>query len=164
MKFHEIKKHIDEFVEVQKIFSPEQCERIRTSFKLISDDVHKMIDGENIEQNKNVFQEVLGTMLMVSSSVLNAPIDNNFSKFVTSFSELIYNWNANIWKDDVFHQISLYMSRTVELRNTMLKTVTIVKDVEDRMRDLSSWTPPAYEVSKEYFELLLEENDEKGKE
>jgi len=161
MKFNEIKKQIDEFVKDQKIFPAEQCEKITECFKLISFDIHRMIDGENIEQNKNTYHEVLNTMLMVSSSVLNAPIDKSFSKFITSFSELIYNWNANIWKDEVFHQICLYMSRTVELRNTMLETVNIIKDVEDRMRDLSSWSPPAYEVAKEYFDQLLKENDEK---
>jgi hypothetical protein len=161
MEFSEIKKYIDEFVEDQATFSIEQCETIRRCFKLVSDDIHKMIDGENIEQNKNAYDEVLNTILMVSSLILNGPIDNSFSKFITSFSELIYNWNENLWKDKVLKHICLYMSRNAELRNTILETVTVIKDMEDRMRDLSSWSPPAYEVSKEYFELLLKENDEK---
>lgn len=164
MKFNEIKKVIEEFVAEPRIFSPDQCDQIMKCFKIISDDVHGMIDGENIEQNQNAFQEVLSTLLMVSASVLNAPIDKNFARFITAFSELVYNWNANIWKDEVLHQMSLYMSRMVEVRNAMMITTTIMKDIDERMRDLSSWSPPAYEVAKEYFELLLKENDEEGKE
>jgi hypothetical protein len=64
----------------------------------------------------------------------------------------------------VIRQLCLYVSRTCEIRNDFISTINTLKDVDDRLRDLSSWSPPSYDIAKEYFEKLLEKNETKEKE
>lgn len=160
MKLDIIEKNIGEFLSNQKMFNEEQAKLIQKGIDIIFEDFKTLVDGnKEIEQNKNRVTSVISCVLCVSSYVLDAPINKDFSNFVVAFSELVFNWNSNSYKDELLRQIPLFMNRFIEVRNTMTTTTTIIKDVDQRMRDLNSWTPPAYEISIDYFEKLLKENE-----
>lgn len=159
MKFNEITVCIKEFFDTPSIFNGDQEKRIKSALDIMIGDVENMINDEQIETSKEKFEEVLDTVLLISNSVLENAISNEFSKFVTVLSELTYNWNANTYKDEVLKQLTMHISRTVETRNLILSNTVVMKDIEERMRDLSGWTPPAYEIATAYLEKLLEENE-----
>lgn len=158
MKFNEITAYIKEFFDKPSIFSEAQETKIKNAISVMINDVESMINDEQIETTEEKFKEVLDTVLLISNSVLENAISNELSKFVTVLSELTYNWNANTYKDEVLKQLAMHISRTVETRNLLLSNTAIMKDVEERMRDLSGWTPPAYEIATSYLEKLLEES------
>jgi hypothetical protein len=161
MNFATIKKIKESFLKDNKIFNDSENEIISTCFETISHDIHQLIDGENVEQNTNKFNQILDCLLCISSKTLNAPISDKSSEFSSAFSELVFNWNENIQKDEVIKQICLFISRISEMRDIIISSIKVLKDVDNRMRDLSTWSPPAYEISKEYFEKLLENNERK---
>ena len=158
MNLTTMKKHIQEFIDEPLILNESEVKKFNSAYKIITDDIQGMIDGKEIEQNVKRVAEVMDIVLMISSKVLDAPLTDKFCLFVSSFSEMIFNWNNNIYQDELLRQIPLYMSRIVETRHAMIKTTKVMKDIDERIRILSSWHPPAYEIAIDYFEKLLKEN------
>lgn len=159
MKFEEIVENLNCFLENPVIFNEEQLKKIQTSVKVMLGDFDLMMKGENVEQTNEKIVGVVDATLMTSGVVLECPLSDAFSTFITSYSELVFNWNGNLYKDELLRQLPLYMGRIIETRNEINKSVLIVKDIDERMRDLAAWCPPAYEVATDYFEKLLEENE-----
>jgi len=160
MKFNEIKMNVESFFDNPTPFiNDDQLKTIKSGSDLMISDVLKMINNEKLEQTNDQFKDVLDSMMFIGNLVLEAPLYDDFCKFVSSYVELSFNWNANTFQDEILRQMSLYIGRTIESRNIMMKSIGIVKDVDERMRDLSSWTPPAYEVAADYFEKLIEKHE-----
>jgi hypothetical protein len=159
MEFKEIQESINTYLKQPKMLSNSEVDIVKGCFKLLSDDINELINNVHLEQNTNKFNVVLNALLMISHKVLEGQIDNDFLEFSTAFTELIYNWNANVQQDEVLRQLSLYVSRTFDIRKNVIETTRVLKDLDERMRDLSSWSPPSYEIATEYFEALLEENE-----
>ena len=159
MEFKEIQEVVSSYLKKPKMLSDRDVDMLKGCFKLLSDDINELINNVQLEQNTNKFNVVLNALLMISQKVLEGPIDDKFLEFSTAFTELVYNWNANVQRDEVLRQLSLYVSRTFDIRNNVIETTRVLKDLDERMRDLSSWSPPSYEIAKEYFEALLEENE-----
>lgn len=161
MKFAEIKKHVENFLENPIGFNETEVNVIRDSFNQINEDIHKLVDGEKLEHNTDIFNKMLSSLLLIGNKTLHAPLNDLFCAMAVSYSEAMYNWNANTFKDDVIKQQCMFISRLIELRNLMVKTTDVVKYFEDRMRLLANWSPPAYEIANEYLLDLLEKNEGK---
>ena len=159
MEFKEIQETIIKYLKKPKMLAHTEVDVVKECFQLLSDDINELINNVHLEQNTNKFNVVLNALLMISHKVLEGQIDNDFLEFSTAFTELIYNWNANVQQDEVLRQLSLYVSRTFDIRKNVIETTRVLKDLDERMRDLSSWSPPSYEIATEYFEALLEENE-----
>lgn len=160
MQFNEIVSLLEGFMESQDIFSDAVFKKILRACDVMTTDINNMMEDKEVFTDKIKFDEVIEGTLEVSNAVLKAAFGNNFSEFITAYSELLFNWNSNTFKDRVFEQLSLYMSRMAEVRNSMVASTLTLKNVEERMKDLYSWSPPAYEISKVYFEKLLEKYDD----
>ena len=159
MKFTELKMEIESFLNDPVIIRGKEVDSLKQGMETMTDDFHRLIDGENLEQNNDKFNILLNCLLCISSHVLASPLHDRFIAFSLAYSEMVYNWNANLQKDEVLRQLCTYISRFSEIRNDLIITTNVLKDVDDRLRDLSSWSPPSYEIAKEYFEKLLEENE-----
>lgn len=159
MKFEEITQYLKDFFKEPTIFDEEQTDSIKEAIDIMVCDVESMIDDEEVESSEEKLFDVLNTTLLISNAVLENSISDEFCKFVKVFSELSFNWNSNTYQDEIIRQLSMYMSRMMDTRNVMLKSIKINKEVDERMRDLSGWAPPAYEISEAYLEQLLEENE-----
>ena len=163
MKYTELKKEVESFLKEPVILKKGEPEFLLRGLHIISDDFGKLIAGKKLEQNNERFNVLLNCLLCISAHILESPMHDRFVSVALAYSELIFNWNSNVQKDEVLRQLCLYISRTCEIRNDLIITTNVLKDVDDRLRELSSWSPPSYEIAKEYFEKLLEEN-ERGKE
>jgi hypothetical protein len=159
MKFEEIKTCLPEFFGKLNIFDEEQLSMMKETFTVMKDDIEGMINDKEIENTQEKFQKVLNTILIISNSVLEAPISDDFSKFVLVFSELTFNWNSNTYEDEVLRQLVKHMNNSINTRNKMIDTINISKEFESRMKDLGAWTPPAYDIAEAYLEQLLDENE-----
>lgn len=159
MEFKEIQEIVESYLKKPKMLSELDADMVKGCFKLLSDDINELINNKQLEQNANKFDVVLNGLLMISQKILEGPIDKEFLQFSTAFTQLIYNWNANVQHDEVLRQLCLYVIRTFDIRNNVIETTRVLKDLDERMRDLSSWSPPSYEIATEYFEALLEENE-----
>lgn len=159
MKFEDIEHCVDEFFAVPLNVNEDELKDIQNAYQIMSDDIKEMIAGKKVEQNEKKIVSVIDSMLTISKHVLNAPINEVFANFVTAYSELAYNWNNNLYQDELLRQLPIYMGRIIESRDAMVKMTKIIKEIDERMRDLSTWSPPAYEIATDYFEKLLKENE-----
>jgi hypothetical protein len=159
MKLDDLTQEIETFLKDPVIISESDVNSLSYGLWIMKSDFKKLLQEEEVKHNEDRFVKVLNCLLTVSAYVLDAPMHNRFVTFAMAYSEMIFNWNANMQKDEVLRQLCLYVSRTCEVRNDIVTTVNVLKDVDDRLRELSSWTPPSYEIATEYFEKLLEENE-----
>ena len=83
--------------------------------------------------------------------------------FLSAYAELMFNWNANTYKDPIMRSMAMMLSRLVESRDLHVRTTGIIKQATDNLLLVANWSPPSYEVAKTYLQDLLEQN-EKGKE
>jgi hypothetical protein len=70
---------------------------------------------------------------------------------------LIYNWNKNVLEDRDIELLCIFSGNIIDLRNNMLNTIDVMKDVYGHYKDLAGWMPPAFDISKAYLEKLLGE-------
>jgi hypothetical protein len=162
MKFEEIVRNVKDYLEAPpypEILNSEESEILRKSFKIMTDDISGLIGGENVEQNNNKFSSIISSLLLLSSKVLEGPMPDEFVSFVVFYSEVSFNWNKYTHKDPVIRSLSLYISRLSETRTAMVKCINLMKELDQRLMVLQNWSPPAYEISKAYFEKLLEINE-----
>ena len=159
MTFDDIIIKTKGFMANQEIFNEEQAHDVKTSLDIMIEDIEKMMAEEEVSDDEEKFDDVINGVFEVSEVLLEAPLTNDLVEFVSTYSELLFNWNANTFDDVAFRHMAIYMSRLAETRNALLRNTDIIKDVEERMKDLGGWSPPAYEISKAYFEKLLEENE-----
>jgi len=158
MKFEDIVSKIKGYLEnppYPKILNDEESETLKKAFKIMTDDISGLIGGENVEQNNNKFSIVIGSLLLLSSKVLEGPISDDFASFMNFYSEISFNWNKYTHKDSVIRSLSLHISRLSETRTALIKSINLMKELDQRLMVLQNWSPPAYEISKAYFEKLL---------
>ena len=161
MKFSEIKHHVEEYLNNPVGMNETEVKILKDSFDCLVSDIQKLVIGDKLEHNTDTFDKILKCLLLVGNKILYGPMSDNFCAMSISFSEAVYNWNGNTFRDEVIKQQCLFISRSVEIRNTLLKTSEIIKEYEDRMKLLANWAPPAYEIAHEYLTRLLEKNERK---
>lgn len=166
MKFEEIVKKIESYLENPNpvdIMNEKEKEHITDTFKMMTQDISEMIGGKELEHNNDKFSKVMGAILILSSHELERPIDDNFAAFLLNYSEIAFNWNKFTVNDPVIKNLSLHISRLSETRTAMVNCINTIKQMDQRLIVLSNWSPPAYEISKTYFEELLKENEKESK-
>lgn len=162
MKFNDIVLKIESYLRKESrviVLNDDQYEMLRNAFKIITTDISRMMNGEELEQNNDKFTNILDSVILLSDKILSGPICDDFGTFVAMYAEVVYNWNDYTVKDSVIRQLCLHISRLSETRTAMVKCIHAMKDVDNRIKTLSGWTPPAFEISKSYLEALLEKNE-----
>lgn len=97
----------------------------------------------------------------LSSYFMNFPIHNDISEFFGFITEVIYNWNNNSLKDKNIETFTLMFNRLIECRNKLNQSIDIIKESYERYVELSNWQPPVFDLAIEYFDKLLEDNEQK---
>lgn len=159
MKLDDLTQEIEAFLKEPIIISESDVNSLSYGLWIMTSDFKKLIDEKEVKKDEDRFTKLLNCLLVVGANVLVSPMHDRFVIFATAYSEMVFNWNANTHQDEVLRQLCLYISRVCEVRGDLITATNVLKDVDDRLRELSSWTPPSYEIATEYFEKLLEENE-----
>lgn len=165
MNLQESKDIISSFLKRDELmFNLEQKQNISRAFAVTIEDIYSLMDKDKeLVMDPERFSSVLLSMSLLSDVTLRAPISDNYSIFVAAYSELMYNWNQNTYKDPIMNSMAMMLSRIIESRDLFVRTTSIIKESSATLLEVANWSPPSYEVAKTYLENLLEQN-EKGKE
>lgn len=160
MTFEETRIIIDEFFEKGQNFLTESRKIfLAGSVNIIYEDLEKLSKGENFDSNPTVFQGILDSILDVSNLALDAPMHRKFADFLLAFSELVYNWNNNTYKDKTVHTLTKFISSTANSRNIMYEAIQNMKNVVDDLQVVKSWSPPSFDIALAYVDEQLKENE-----
>lgn len=162
MKFEETKTIINKFLDGgQRVISPSQCIYLRGNINIICEDLNLLSKGEPFNKNSVIFEEILDSLLIVSDLVITSPLHDKFSEFLLAYSELIFNWNNNTYKDRTIFILSKFINNIVNSRDIMLKAILNMKETADKLEVMRSWSPGSFDISLAYVDEQLKIN-EKG--
>jgi len=160
MDFTEYQKNLEELIDgnKNKINDENLLNELKLSVKGMIEDIVSLS-----ESKKTVFDSVTvkKSIIFLADLLLNVSIDNLFCKLVNKYTELTYNWNQNCCQDKIVEVVCLLISRLEETRTSMLVSIESMKAINERQKDLAAWTPPIFELAKEYLDQLLIENETK---
>lgn len=97
------------------------------------------------------FMETIKEMLL-----FNANTPDALHLFKDS-SLLVFNWNNNTHNNAALAGTVNAVDNLVEGNLTLRETIQILKKMNDRMSNLQSWSPPAFEVSQHLMDALKKE-------
>ena len=165
MTFEETQRTIKEFMESnQNIMNEDQCKSLNEILKIIYKDLKSLNENGKFESSNVIFRDVLDAIVGTSQIVLTSPLSNKFSTFILAFSELVFNWNNNTYKDSTISVLVTFLTNMINSRNDTIKAVEIMKNVKDRIDVMASWSPAAFDIAIAYVDEQLKINGEKQNE
>lgn len=164
MKLDETKECIENFLSSdQNILNEKFVKDLKECSIQMFKEVNELIEHGQLKfQDDNILELIKNQIFNLAGLLLEVPLTSEFCNFVSALAELTYNWNNNTSNDRHINIICLYINRLSEVRNIVIETTKIVKNAEQRMKDLANWSPPAFDISGAYFEKLLSLNKEKS--
>lgn len=160
MNIKEAKRNVANFLgHPQKFLNEKDTLKTKEVYNIIFIEIDLLMNDKKVPLDKIFIQKVIDITLIISSRLLQVPVNDNLSVFIKSYSEIIHNWSVNTHNNFLLTLLCRYMSKTIIDRNQIIKTTNVLFELQERMQDLASWLPPSYEISKAYFEKLLEIND-----
>ena len=158
MELIEYQKNLEELIDQNKnkINDEHLFNKLKLSIKGMIEDI-----GLLSEEKAGIveFTSIEETTVYLADLLLNVSIDENFCKLINKYTELTYNWNQNCHKNKTIQVLCLLMSRLEETRTAMTSSIENMKIIGERQRDLAEWSPPIFDLAKEYLEQLLIKNE-----
>lgn len=151
---------------------------IAVSEFMASDERMQLMSGERFDKFDKVIKMVLSHITLldneepVSDYILSdvseciewlmavyveRPLTPELCQFMQAFSDLMFNWNRNVANDKDLEVKILTVVRFTKGHLTAVEAVSLLKGVVERLRALENWNPPAFELSKHYFQTLKDE-------
>lgn len=134
-------------------------EKFQESLDLMWNHIHILERDEIIEDfdpkiTPRTIEECINHLMNVSTEV---KMDNQFRQFIERYIFIVHNWNNNVWKNNNFNHKIQYLQRFIENRLNLDETVDVLNKLSKKLGRHKEWLPPAFELSKHYYNLLKEE-------
>jgi len=147
MEFEQSQKIIEEYLEKYKLRDLGKC------YKQIVQHIDLLQNDKELTKFNMDFMVDQTRVLM--KAILSDGLDIDQCRFIEAFSELIFNWNANVEKNPDIDLYTQIMKRMVGIIILLQNNIALMKKANDRWHVLTNWAPPAYDMSKAYLESLL---------
>ena len=125
---------------------------------LLFENIGDLSAGKKVKEGNGVsIQRITENLDLVKHYVLFEPISKDMVGFFKDWVAVLFNWNNNITKDDEFAAKCSQVEMFIDGRLTMDETIGLLRTIGERMNNLRSWNPPAFEVSKSFLNYLDED-------
>jgi len=101
-----------------------------------------------------VIEECINHLMYVS---LESKMTNMLAEFVNNYIFVVFNWNTNVWKNNNFNNKIQYLQRFVDGRLNLDEAVDVLNKLSLKLGRYKEWLPPAFELSRHYYNLLKED-------
>lgn len=146
---------IDKFINSENFdFFENNKEDIIKSCELMSHHVKLMVKNEPITDIDITLPKQC--LHIFGNTILNDGIPDYISLFITNMIELISNWNNNLACNSDISLLCKLIFFLLETNKTLTKSIIILRTTAERNRMLKEWMPPAFEITKDYLNVLLE--------
>lgn len=157
MNLKKIKKELIDFLESNSNpLATGETNEITHCINIIVKDIELLQKEDDVDLSRITESDTIQKCILdLGEVVLDSPINDNFCSFISSFSELVFNWNNNTRRDTTIKIVSLYINRLAESYTILKNSSVIIKNTVDTIRTLKNWMPPAFDVSEKYFDEML---------
>lgn len=132
---------------------------MRSFYKMIVNHISLMKEESPIPYYNESMVRSMVNVLMYDS--LEGTSSWPHIQFLEAMSSLVYNWNRNLLKDEsVGLQCRMIKRIVVDIVHAR-HSIDAMKDAIELILRYRNWMPPAYDLSIEYLESLLNKNEAK---
>lgn len=139
-------------------FDQKNLEILRECFKIMEQSV-KVLESKTttmLDPFNNTDAEIVNTALLILVSVLlDRTLSSNLIQFIVAFSQFAFNWNKNTAKLESIDLLARFIYQHVASVEQIKSTITTLRKATTAYQDLRNWMPPAFDVSKNYFDNLI---------
>lgn len=154
MEFKEVMKTIDEYLSSNEL--PYQIignkHMFEETYKIILEHINNLENNEEVKEysNKKIFDSINITLEIV----IDYPLNNQLSNFLLAWSELLFNWNENVEKNNELHEKCKTLNRFLQQHFTIVEAIQVLRRLNQKNEQLRSWMPPSFELSQHYLKKL----------
>ena len=127
------------------------CEEFNRVWQGMYSDILRMKNDEDATTPRD---SVLDTVVRMRRWLAFEQATKNQVEFFKDFALLIHEWNNSSIKDPNISIECRNVSDVAEGNLSMRDVTEIMKKVSQRLQDMQSWNPPAFEISKSYVDYL----------
>ena len=120
--------------------------------KCIIEDIRRMIEDKEVNDMTKEITDCLNRLLAV---VITTPISERNGTFLKDFCSLTFNLNNNLKKDETINTLSISIIRFVDNHFTIVESIEVLKALTKTFKDLKSWLPPSFEISKHFSTIMM---------
>lgn len=142
--------------DLKKVFGP-RLDKVKKVLEIVECQMNDLAEDKTVEasgEEKSRVKEVVNLFLSI---VVNQPIVPIFRDLSRFYLLLVFNWNKELGKRVDIETSVNATQRIVEGQMTMIETISLLKVLLKRGRDMKNWSPPAFELSRHYLETLDKE-------
>lgn len=140
-------------------FDSGELKTLKKCFQIMEQDVKILeLEKDSISNNDQKIEAVNKSLLILTSALLNRTLPSNLIQFIVAFSQFVFNWNQNTTKLESIDLLTRFIYQHVSLVEQMKFTITTLRKATTAYQDLKNWMPPAFDISKAYFDELIKEN------
>jgi len=141
------------------LISKEYKDKFKESFELMWNHIQilerdEIIEGFDSINTPRVVEACINYLTNVSVEV---KVDTMFKKFIADYVFIVHNWNNNVWKNNNFNYKIQHLQRVVENRLSLDEVSNMINGLSKNLGRDKEWLPPAFELSKHYYNLLKED-------
>ena len=93
----------------------------------------------------------------ITAVYVEQPLSSKIGNFMKNYADLVNNWNRNLLKDKTLEIRSSAVIRYIDSFFTSADTIHLLRILINRGRAMQNWTPPSFELSSHYFNILKDE-------
>jgi len=124
------------------------------------DDIELMMNaGEDETVENKIEAKDLGACLdALMYHSIEFSISDGECQHISNLSQLIYNYNDNLFKDESVKVRSTFLTNFVEGFVSFRDCIQLVRSLHTSVSRLAAFNPPSFELSKHYIESIYEKD------
>jgi len=128
------------------------------------DDIELMMKAEKDETivNKIELKDLGACLDALMFHSVEFSISEDECKQISNLSQLIYNYNDNLYKDRSIKIRSTFLTNFVDGFISFRDCINIVRNLNTTMNKYSNFNPPTFELSKHYIDSIYEKESNKS--
>ena len=132
---------------------------LRRSLNIMFRDLDALATNQQPQPTRDEARLVAITARTLSEVLMYQPLTPFMVNFSKDFAEVLKNWNDQLVRaQDIAHYAS-FIARVSEDYLTMHELAQILRGFVPRMQRMMEYTPPAFDLSRHYLEMVLKRHE-----
>ena len=140
--------------DLKRVFGETQLRMIRRGLEIMASQMEKLAKDQSVQasgEDKSIVKEAISVFLNVAVNQSITPIFRDLS---LNYLLLAFNWNLALGKRPDIEQNIKAIQGIVKGEMVIMDAINTLKSLLERAKNLSRYTPPAFELSRHYLESL----------
>lgn len=150
--------------ELKTILSRQAIDTVRSTLTVMREDLKKAATNKECSSCDNNIRMVGSTLGIFLDVLINEKQTVFFRDLLNDYLVVVNNWNIQCGKNKNIESHMGMLVRIRDMNTTLQDTITVAKNLLNKLQREQHYRPPAYELSKHYLLQLQKRLEEKKEE